>query len=358
MNSYTHNTGAFIGREGYEIFFQSWSVASPKALLVIAHGLGEHSGRYAALAESLRGRGLSIYALDHRGHGRSGGKRGHVDSFSDFVFDLKQFIDFVSESDKGLPLILLGHSMGGVIALKYAMTYPDDLSSIIISSPGLVPAFEIPPLKKKIGEIFSKYIPGLTMSNGLVTKDLSHDAKVVEDYERDPLVHDRVTTRWYTEFTKAAAECLADAAKLTMPGLYFHGSQDRMVDYRATVEVYEKAKAAQKELHIFDGLYHETMNEIQTERAKVIEVIISWIEKIIGRGKPAVKAAAPKKTSAAKPKAKPAAKKTVKKAKPAVKAKPVAKKPAAPKKTAAVKPKVKPAVKKAVKPKSSAKKKK
>jgi len=249
----------------------------------------------------------------------------------------------VSESDRGLPLVLLGHSMGGVIALKYAQTYPEDLASIIISSSGLVPAFEIPPLKKKIGNFFSKYIPGLTMANGLVTKDLSHDAKVVEDYERDPLVHDRVTARWYTEFTRAAAECMADAAKLTMPGLYFHGSQDRMVDYRATIAVYENARAADKELHIFDGLYHETMNEIQTERAKVIEVIIKWLEKIMAKGKGAaekLKTPVTKKAAPAKRKPAAAKKAPVKKAAAAVKAKAV-KAAAQPKPAVKAKPTVK-----------------
>ena len=298
MNTYTHNTGAFIGKGGCEIFFQSWSVQSPKAIVVIAHGVGEHSGRYFPLAEDLTAKKISVYALDHRGHGRSGGKRGHIDSFSDYIYDLKHFIDYVSEEGGKTPLILLGHSMGGVIALKYGLTHPGDMASLIISSPGLVPAFKIPRVKTGMAGFFSKYIPSLPTPSGLKTEDLSQDPAVVEDYENDPLVHNKVTPRWFTEFTAASTECMNRAGEIKIPTLLFHGDDDKICDYKATVQIYEQLSSKVKELKIFEGLYHEAHNEIPEERKKVIDLIIKWIENFSGAKKTvsAKKAAAKKKS--------------------------------------------------------------
>lgn len=355
MKTFTHNTGAFIGKEGYEIFFQSWSVASPKAIIVIAHGVGEHSGRYSALAEYLKDKNISVYALDHRGHGRSGGKRGHVDSFMDYIYDLKQFVEYVLEEGKHIPVILLGHSMGGVIALKYGLTYPEDLTSMIISSPGLIPAFEVPSWKIAMAKFLTKYIPGLPMSTGLKSAELSHDKTVVEDYDNDPLVHGSVTPRWYTEFTGTSDECLARASEFKMPMLFFHGSEDKICDYKGTVQVYEKSSSKTKEIHIFENLYHETMNELKDDRKKVIAVVAGWIDKIAGKkiSSPVKKTSAPKVEKKATKK--PAA---VKKAKGSAKPKAVAKVKKTAKPKAAPKSKVKQTIKPNVKKSSAPKKKK
>ena len=281
MKSYTHSTGTFIGKGGAEIFFQSWAVPSPNAVLVIAHGVGEHSSRYGNIIEKLDGSNISIYADDHRGHGKSGGKRGHVDSFMDYVYDLKLFIDFISEENSNLPLILLGHSMGGLIAFKYALTYPDDLLGLILSSAGLVTAVEVPAWKITLGKFFSKYAPGLSMSTGLVSSDLSHDQGTVEVYDNDPLVHDKVSSRWYTEFTGTGEECLNRVSELKMPLLVFHGKDDKIVDYKGSVMVYNNASSREKEMHIFESLYHETMNEVKAEREKVLETVKKWLLKTV-----------------------------------------------------------------------------
>ncbi len=320
MADYKHDTGTFVGKGGTEIFFQSWTVANPRGVLVIAHGLGEHSGRYGNIIERLKGGGVSIYALDHRGHGKSGGRKGHVDSFMDFIYDLKIYINLVRDENRKAPLILLGHSMGGVIALKYALTYPDDVNSLILSSAGLVPAFEVPKLKLSMGKFFSKHMPSLTLSNGLKPEDLSHDASVVQAYIKDPLVHDRITARWSTEYLDTAAECIERSSGLKMPLLVFHGQGDRIVDYRASETVFKKASAKNKELHIFPDLYHETMNEVVQDRKKVLDMAAGWILRRLGKGT----AAAPKK-AAAKKTAKPAKTKKAAVKKPAGKKAPVKK---------------------------------
>jgi len=279
MNSYTHNTGTFIGKGGTEIFFQNWCVDAPRGILVIAHGVGEHSGRYGNIISEMKGSRISIYALDHRGHGRSSGKRGHVDSFMDYVYDLKLFIDLIREENNAIPLILLGHSMGGVIACKYALEYADDINGLILSSPGVVPAVHVPAFKKKMSGIASKYAPALSLSTGLDASCLSHDASVVDAYENDRLVHDKVTPRWFVEFVKAGEECINRSLELRMPLFVFSGKDDRIVDYRGCETLYNNASSINKELHLFEGLYHETMNE--SDNKSVLKTVSRWIMKMI-----------------------------------------------------------------------------
>lgn len=295
MNLYSHNTGTFIGKGGTEIFFQNWGVDVPRGILVIAHGVGEHSGRYDNIINELKGDRILIYALDHRGHGRSGGKRGHVDSFMDYIYDLKLFIDLINEENSSLPLILLGHSMGGVIACKYALTYSEDIDGLVLSSAGMVLAVKVPAWKKSLGNMLSRYLPSVTMATGLESKELSHDTNVVEAYENDRMVHDHVSAKWYTEYIKAGEECLNRALELRMPLLVFHGKDDRIVDYTGSESIFSNASSIEKQLYLYDGLYHETMNE--SENKIVLQNIKRWIMKIIA----AKKSSKASKKNAARP---------------------------------------------------------
>jgi len=283
MNSYTHSIGTFIGKGGTEIFFQNWSVDNPRCIFVIAHGVGEHSGRYDNIIDELSASSVSIYALDHRGHGKSGGKQGHVESFMDYVYDLKIFIDLIKEDINDNRLILLGHSMGGVIACKYALTYSEDIDGLILSSPGFIPAFRVPGWKTKLAGILSRYAPSFTMPTGLDTGGLSRDPAVVDDYENDRMVHGMVSARWYTEMTKTAGECLDRAMELRMPLLVFHGDADRIVDYRGSEKLFHNASSMKKDLHILKGFYHETMND--TEKKAILQIVSRWTDGLTGRKK-------------------------------------------------------------------------
>ncbi len=371
MKSYNHETGSFTGKGGIEIFFQKWIADKAKAAIILVHGVGEHSGRYENLLKSLADKKISVFAIDHRGHGKSDGKRGHIDSFMDYVYDLKLFLEFIKEENKGLPVILFGHSMGGVIATKYAMTYPDDLSMLVISSPGYTPAFKVPAWKNSVASFFSSRISSLTFPNGLIVSDLSHDQDTITAYNNDPLVHNKITARWAVEFMRAGQECISNAASIKKPLLVFHGKEDHICDYKAAEQFYNDASSAVKKLFVFDGLYHETMNETPAEREKVLSDVTGWILKTIDSLPSASKKAVPAAKAAAKPAAKkapvkkaaaePAAKKApVKKAaaKPAAKKAPVKKaaaKPAA-KKAPVKKAAVKPAAKKAPVKKAAVKK--
>ena len=283
MNSYTHNTGTFIGKGGTEIFFQNWCVDKPRGVLVIVHGIGEHSGRYDNIINELKRKKISIYALDHRGHGRSGGKRGHADSFMDYVYDLKLFIDLIKEENNEIPLVILGHSLGGVIATKYALAYSEDLNSLVLSSPAFIHSVEIPGWKKSLSRILSQYAPSLTQPTKLDARYLSHDADVVEAYENDRLVHDKASVRFYTEFTKACEECLNRASELRIPLLVYHGKEDKIVDYHGSEKFFNNASSRDKSIHLFDGYYHETMNELG--KKKVLQIAARWIVKAVSKKK-------------------------------------------------------------------------
>lgn len=285
MSNFKETMGIFAGVNNAQIHYKSWKVEKPRGVIVIAHGLGEHSGRYDNLIRIMENDGVSFYALDHRGHGRSEGKRGHISSFSEYTEDLKTLIKLVQKENHAVPTILLGHSMGGVIAFQYALNNPQDISGLILSSAGLIPAGELPVWKKMLAGVLSQIAPALAMSNGLNSSDLSHDQAVVEAYVSDPLVHDRVSSRWFVEFARAGVDSLSRAAELNMPLLIIHGADDKIVDFRGSKEVMTKASSLDKQFYLFEGLYHETMNEVSPEKEKVVNSIREWIRKQIA-GKP------------------------------------------------------------------------
>lgn len=277
MTGYIEKPGDFTGLNNTRLFYQSWQARQPRGVVVIAHGVGEHGGRYNNLQSLMQDDGISFYALDHRGHGRSEGKRGHIESFGDYAADLKTFVTLVRAETAGFPLLLLGHSMGGTIACQFALDYPGYIDGLILSSAGLIQAVKVPGWKKGMAALLSNILPGLSMPTGLDSSALSHDRQVVDDYINDPLVHDLVSARWYMEFSRAGEECLRRAGELTLPLLIIHGSADAIVDPEGSRQVMEKASAPDKQLFIFPGLYHETMNEALPEREKVLDTMRSWI---------------------------------------------------------------------------------
>ena len=180
--------------------WKSQEPESPKALLLIIHGVGEHSGRYQHFADALCPSGYAVRAFDHRGHGLSGGLRGHVDGFSRYTADVKAVLEeFQAAHDAELPCYLLGHSMGGLIALQFLQDHAGvRVGGAVLSNPCLEVAIDPPALKVAAGKLLSKLLPQLRLDNELDTSLLSRDAAAVTAYEQDPLVHRKVSTRWYT----------------------------------------------------------------------------------------------------------------------------------------------------------------
>ena len=286
MMGYQVSESYFLSHDGKNIYRKSWVKPDTKALIVIAHGLGEHCDRYQNLINYLENRSFSFYALDHRGHGRSQGQRGHVSKFRNYSHDLDALIKSARAEHPLIPLILLGHSLGGVIAYHYATHFPNDLDGLILSSAALISKTNVPRWKTRMASILNIFAPSRLISSGLDANGLSHDPKVIQAYLEDPLVHDKVSSRWFLEFNRASKACLRRGDMLRMPLLIIHGADDPITDPHGSQLILERANSKDKELHIFPGMYHETMNEPEAQRKLVLKCIGDWLDARFDRGKP------------------------------------------------------------------------
>ncbi len=282
MAEFTVDYGSFKGVDGLSIFYRKYLAEAEKARLVIAHGLGEHSGRYDNVVSRLLPRGISIWAPDHRGHGQSDGPRGHVSSFYQYVDDLHSLVALSRDTlPEGQKIFLLGHSLGGLIALRFAARFPEVIDGVIISSPSLGLPEDLPAVKAFIGRIMSSLWPTLSLSNGIDASKLSHDEEVVRAYLDDPLVHDRVTARWFTEFALAMEAANRSAPEIKAPLLMQLAGDDHLTSVGASKRFFEDLPLADKTLYTYEDLYHETYNESAQQREHVLDDLDTWLMKHI-----------------------------------------------------------------------------
>jgi alpha-beta hydrolase superfamily lysophospholipase len=263
------------GAEGLTLYRRTWLPdGEPKAVLVLAHGAGEHLGRYEHVARRLTDAGYAVYALDHRGHGRSEGPRGDLGTMDSAVANLGSLISLARSERPGLPLFLLGHSMGGCIGLEYALRHQVEIDGLILSSP-LASLNAASRFEREASKLLSRVAPRLgvhSVDSGLV----SRDPEVVRAYDEDPLVHHgKLPARTVGELTRAVESFPDRIPSLTVPLLVFHGSADEITEPAGTKRVHELAGSADKSIVIFDGLYHETMNE--PEQGEVLEQVVNWL---------------------------------------------------------------------------------
>jgi alpha-beta hydrolase superfamily lysophospholipase len=278
MSALPEKTGTYAGSDGVKIFYRHYPAEPEKARLVIAHGLGEHSGRYANVVERLHPRGISVWLPDHRGHGQSEGKRGHVLNFMQYLTDLKSMIELSRDGMAGdCNCFLLGHSLGGLIAIYYAQRFPELIDGVVASSPLLGMVIEVPAAKKILGSFMSYLWPSLTMGNELDAGKISHDQDVVSAYQNDPLVHERVSTRFFTEMMSAMETVNQQFSSLKVPILIQAAGDDHLVNARTAGQFFEKLETTDKTLHIYEGLYHEIYNELEAQREKVLVDLTDWL---------------------------------------------------------------------------------
>lgn len=275
----TETTESFSGERGLTIFYRKIVAENEKARLVIAHGLGEHSGRYANIFDRLIPTGISIWALDFCGHGQSQGQRGHIDLFDQYILDLKKLAVLSQETKPAkMKTFLLGHSMGGLIALNFAQRFPELIDGVIASSPALGMKVVVPKAKAILGKIMSTVWPSLSMGNELDASKISHDEQVVKAYIDDPLVHDRVTARWFTEYLTAMDTTRQSVANIRIPTLMQIAGDDHLVDATTSKTFFDELSAEDKTIHFYDHLYHEIYNETVEERKVVLSDLTNWIE--------------------------------------------------------------------------------
>ena len=266
----------FEGERGTEIFYRAWKpTGRTKAAVVITHGQGDHSGRHQHSAEHFVGEGFAVYAADLRGHGKSGGRRGHVDDFDDYLADTGRVIEKARSENPQVKTFLFGHSLGGLIVLDYAEKMGGRISGVIATSPLLRLKMQVPSWKVALGKMLSNMAPTMSMKTGLDPNLLSHDKEVVRNYVNDPLVHGVASTRFYTELMRATDEALHGGSRLTLPCLVMIGPGDGIVDSSTTKEFFSTIASSDKTLKICEGLYHEVLNE--PERDGLLSEISSWI---------------------------------------------------------------------------------
>ncbi len=271
-----HSESTFEGYENLPLYYQKWQPDETKAVLVIVHGFGEHSGRYMNVVNKMVPEGFTVYSFDHRGHGKSPGKRGHVQNWNEFIEDTKNFLKLVSDEQKELPLFLMGHSMGGLIVLNYAISNPEGLQGVIASGP-LLAQPGISPVLLLLSKIMSKIWPGFSIDTKLDVNHISRDPEVISAYNEDPLVHSMASARFGTEITTATDWTLAHADKFNLPLIILHGEADQLVPPHGSATFFENAATKDKERHLYPDGRHEPHNDI--DRETVLQDLLNWLNK-------------------------------------------------------------------------------
>lgn len=286
--------GFFPAADGLPLFERSWlPVGRPRGALVIVHGYAEHGGRYGHLADFLTRRHLGVFAYDQRGYGRSGGRRAFVSSFDAYVADLGRFIGRVRDRLDGAPLLLYGHSLGGVVAARYAAGTQDAVAGLILSSPAVELAIAPPRPVQRAAGILARFAPTLPTRHLEWTR-CSRSPQVVAEAERDPLnYHGRMPIRTASELLDAGHRVAGEAERLALPLLILHGAADEVALPSGSVRLFVAAGSANKTLCLFNGLYHDLAHE--PEQAHVIREIGDWIHETLD-DHPAPQARAPELT--------------------------------------------------------------
>lgn len=275
--------GEFTGEGGLRLHWRAWLPETHlRVALLVAHGYGEHGGRYAGFAERFRERGYGVWALDHRGHGRSRGQRGHVNRFSEYVSDLHALRVRVAEEAKERPIFLVGHSMGGLVAIHYALRHGAGLSGLCLSSPALGIVAEPPPVLRAIARVLSVLVPRASFQGTVDPALLSHDLAVGPAYASDPLVHRRATARFYLELKRAIAVAHGRAGELDVPTLVLQAGDDRLTDPTAAASFVAALRPEIVRSIVYPGFFHELFQEVEKEQ--VFVDLERWLEERLAAG--------------------------------------------------------------------------
>lgn len=273
-----HTEGILRAWDGTDLFWQTWEPRhEPRGVVCLMHGFGEHSARYHHLATFLVRAGYAVMAIDARGHGRSGGRRAHVQDFDEYPRDLDRLVAEAEERWPDQHLVVFGHSNGGLIALHHALMNPGRAAAYAITSPFLGFQVKVPAWKAGLGNLMSSVWPTLAIPTELSPDVLTHDREVVQKYANDPLVTDVATARWFTETKEAQRRILKNAAQVRAPFLFLVAGSDELADPATAEEVYHELGSPEREFEIFPDLLHEVMNESEWQRLS--RRVLGWFER-------------------------------------------------------------------------------
>lgn len=263
--------------DGLNIFAQAWEPATPKpkAVVCLVHGLGEHTSRYAHVAEAFGRQGFVLFGADLRGHGRSSGPRGHISSIDDFMQDIDILLEQARSHYPDLPVILYGHSLGGILVLYYGLTRKPDVKGVVATSSGLHTALEQQKAKIMMAKVLGSLVPSALIPSGLDPKSISRDEQVVQVYINDPLVHDKVSLGFGKIMLGVTSWTLAHADEFPLPLLLMHGKADVLAFPSSSIDFAAPLKE-KCTLVLWDDAYHELHNDLEKE--EVLKTMTLWMD--------------------------------------------------------------------------------
>jgi len=271
-----HVEGKFKGYKNLNLYYQCWLPSNePKAVLLVAHGLAEHSGRYINIVNHFVPKGYAVYGFDQRGHGKSQGQRGYVERFSHFVSDLKTFLGIIHSKHRDAKIFIVGHSVGGTIATAYAVHYQDEFDGLVLSGATLKVGASVSSGLIIVARVLSLLLPKIGL-DVIDASAISQDKTVVDAYVDDPLVYrGKIRARLGAELIKAIQILLPQMSKIYLPILIMHGTADRLSDPRGSEILYDRVSSRDKTLKLYDGFYHEIFNE--PGREQVFADMEAWL---------------------------------------------------------------------------------
>jgi len=264
--------------DGLDIFAQGWQpdVNPPKTVVCLVHGIGEHTGRYLNVAEALTKEGYVLFGADLRGHGRSGGPRGHFPSIEAVLQDIDLLLEQAGKRYPGVPLFLYGHSLGGILVLHYGLKQKPDICGVIAASPSLLTALAEQPFKVSAAKVLGSLFPGVTIPSGLDVNAVTHDKKVIEDYYRDTLCHNKMSLGFGKIMLSVNHWTLEHANEFSLPLLLMHGKSDSIAYPTSSIEFAASLNDNCK-LVLWDDAFHELHHE--PIKDEVFKTMTDWIEK-------------------------------------------------------------------------------
>jgi len=257
-----------------KFYGQTWTANTTEAVVVLVHGMGEHSSRYYEVAEKLTANHFSVVAFDHFGHGKTEGKRGHNPGFEAVLESVTKTIEKAKELFPKKPIFLYGHSMGGNTVINYALRKKNELKGVIATSPFLKLAFEPPKVKLAIGKLLQKIAPSITLGNELDVNHISRDKIEVENYKNDPLIHDKISPNFSLTFIDTGKWAIENAHKLNTKMLILHGTDDKIIDYKGSEEFANNSEKAT--IKLYQGGYHELHKDLC--KKEMLQDIINWLK--------------------------------------------------------------------------------
>lgn len=267
--------GTRVTPTGSTTYYRKWAPDfPPKAALAVVHGFGEHSELYGHLAEFFVARDFAVFALDLRGHGRSTGPRGFIRSWADYREDVHTLMQVTGDSAPDLPVFLIGHSMGGLIAIEYALHHPEELRGLVVMGPALG-QIGVSRFLLRLSRVMSRIWPRFSLDTRLDSASMSRDPKAVERLDADPMVHGRGTARLGTEIIDTIARVRNSAAKLRVPILIQHGEDDKVALPDGSRWFYQRVGHPDKQLKTYPGGYHNLFIDLNWE--EVLGDIAGWI---------------------------------------------------------------------------------